>query len=78
MLQDLERERPMEIDPLDRCSGIGRLTQTPAPSIDAVLALVAQRGKIAGLYDGVPAQPIEERVRFLHNRVALIGDVNLI
>jgi 2-dehydropantoate 2-reductase len=60
MLQDLERGRPMEIDPLVTVvQEMGRLARIPTPSIDAVLALVAQRAKIAGLYDGVPAQPVE-------------------
>src|SRR2546421_1804302 len=53
MLQDLERARPMEIDPLVTVvQEMGRLTNTPTPALDAVLALVAQRAKIAGLYDG--------------------------
>jgi 2-dehydropantoate 2-reductase len=51
MLRDLERERPMEIDPLlFVVQEMGRLTQIPTPALDAVLALVAQRAKIAGLY----------------------------
>jgi 2-dehydropantoate 2-reductase len=29
---------------------MGRLTQIPTPAIDAVLALVTQRAKTAGLY----------------------------
>ncbi|MGZ5871464.1 MAG: ketopantoate reductase C-terminal domain-containing protein [Bradyrhizobium sp.] len=49
-LQDLERGRPMEIDPLvSVVQEMGRLTQTPTPALDAVLALVVQRAKIAGL-----------------------------
>jgi 2-dehydropantoate 2-reductase len=53
MLQDLERGRPMEIDPLVTVvQEMGRLTRTPTPALDTVLALVAQRAKIAGLYDG--------------------------
>jgi 2-dehydropantoate 2-reductase len=53
MLQDLERGRPMEIDPLVTVvQEMGRLTNIPTPALDAVLALVAQRGTIAGLYDG--------------------------
>jgi 2-dehydropantoate 2-reductase len=52
MLQDLERGRPMEIDPLVTVvQEMGRLTGIPTPALDAVLALVAQRGKIAGLYE---------------------------
>ena len=51
MLQDLERERPMEIDPLvSVVQEMGRLTEIPTPALDAVLALVAQRAGIAGLY----------------------------
>jgi len=52
MLQDLERGRPMEIDPLVTVvQEMGRLTGIATPALDAVLALVAQRGKIAGLYE---------------------------
>jgi 2-dehydropantoate 2-reductase len=51
MLQDLERGRPMEIDPLVTVvQEMGRLTKIPTPAIDAVLALVIQRAKVAGLY----------------------------
>ena len=60
MLQDLERGRPMEIDPLVTVvQEMGRLTEIPTPALDAVLALVAQRARIAGLYDGNvhPAEP---------------------
>ena len=50
MLQDLERGRPMEIQPLvSVVQEMGRLTETPTPALDAVLALVVQRAKIAGL-----------------------------
>ena len=52
MLQDLERSRPMEIDPLVTVvQEMGQLTKIPTPALDAVLALVAQRATIAGLYD---------------------------
>ncbi len=63
MLQDLERGRPMEIDPLVTVvQEMGRLTGIPTPSLDAVLALVAQRASIAGLY-GIqpPAAPVEAK-----------------
>jgi 2-dehydropantoate 2-reductase len=51
MLQDLERGRPMEIDPLVTViQEIGRLLDMPTPTIDTVLALVGQRAKIANLY----------------------------
>src|ERR1700761_6880146 len=52
MLQDLERGRPMEIQPLvSVVQEMGRLTETPTPALDAVLALVVQRAKVAGLYE---------------------------
>jgi 2-dehydropantoate 2-reductase len=58
MLQDLERGRPMEIDPLVTVvQEMGRLTGIPTPALDAVLALVAQRGKIAGLYEASVRAP---------------------
>jgi 2-dehydropantoate 2-reductase len=51
MLQDLERGRPMEIDPLVTVvQEIGQLLGVPTPTIDTVLALVQQRATIAGLY----------------------------
>jgi 2-dehydropantoate 2-reductase len=51
MLQDLERGRPMEIDPLVTVvQEMGRLTGIATPAIDAVLGLVIQRAKVAGLY----------------------------
>jgi 2-dehydropantoate 2-reductase len=53
MLQDLERGRPMEIDPLiSVVQEMGRLTDIATPALDAVLALVGQRARLAGLYDG--------------------------
>jgi 2-dehydropantoate 2-reductase len=39
---------------------MGRLTKIPTPALDTVLALVAQRAKIAGLYDGT-VQPAETK-----------------
>ncbi|MBN9585365.1 MAG: 2-dehydropantoate 2-reductase [Afipia sp.] len=51
MLQDLERGRPMEIDPLVTVvQEMGKLTNVPTPTIDTVLALTRQRAKVAGLY----------------------------
>ncbi len=51
MLQDLERQRPMEIDPLVTVvQEMGRLVGVPTPTIDTVLALVQQRARVAGLY----------------------------
>jgi 2-dehydropantoate 2-reductase len=51
MLQDLERGRPMEIDALvTAVQEMGRLVGVATPAIDAVLALVAQRARLAGCY----------------------------
>lgn len=51
MWQDLDQGRPMEIDALvGSVQELGRLTKTPTPTIDTVLALVQLRGKSAGLY----------------------------
>src|ERR1700742_4746547 len=61
MLQDLERGRPMEINPLvSVVQEMGRLTETPTPALDAVLALVVQRAKMAGL--GCTAGPVEAKI----------------
>jgi 2-dehydropantoate 2-reductase len=50
MLQDLERGRSMEIEPLvGVIQELGRLTQTPTPVVDLVLALVRQRAQTAHL-----------------------------
>ncbi|MCP5371363.1 MAG: 2-dehydropantoate 2-reductase [Hyphomicrobiales bacterium] len=51
MLQDLERGRPMEIDALvGAVAEVARLTGTPTPTLDTVLALVKQRARLAGCY----------------------------
>ncbi|ANB34949.1 2-dehydropantoate 2-reductase [Rhodovulum sulfidophilum] len=53
MLQDLDLGRPMEIDALvGSVQELGRITSTPTPAIDTVLALVALRARVAGLYGG--------------------------
>jgi len=50
-LVDLERGRPMEIDPLlGAVVEMGRLVKLPTPTCDVVLALVRQRARTAGLY----------------------------
>jgi 2-dehydropantoate 2-reductase len=52
MLQDLERAHPMD----------GRLTGIPTPALDAALAFVVQRAKVAGLYeDSIRAAEIKTR-----------------
>jgi 2-dehydropantoate 2-reductase len=51
MLQDLERGRSLEIDALvTAVQEIGRLVNVATPTIDAVLALVQERGRQAKLY----------------------------
>ncbi len=51
MLQDLERGRVMEIDPLVTVvQELGQLTSIPTPTIDIVLALVQQRASVAGAH----------------------------
>src|SRR6202166_3706236 len=51
MLQDLERGRSLEIDALvTSVQELRRLTGVSTPIIDAVLALVQERGRAAGLY----------------------------
>lgn len=51
MWQDLEMNRPMEIDALvGSVQELGRLTNTPTPTIDTVLALIKLRARSAGLY----------------------------
>jgi 2-dehydropantoate 2-reductase len=50
-LVDLERGRPMEIDPLlGAVVEMGRLVGLPTPACDVVLALVRLRARSAGLY----------------------------
>jgi 2-dehydropantoate 2-reductase len=51
MLQDLERGRSLEIDALvTAVAELARLTGIPTPVVDAVLVLVQERGRAAGLY----------------------------
>lgn len=51
MLQDLERRRPMEIDPMvTAVAELGDLTGIETPTIDTILALVRGRARQAGCY----------------------------
>ena len=51
MLQDLERGRSLEIDALVAAvQELGKLTATPTPALDILLALAQERGRQAGLY----------------------------
>ena len=48
MLQDLERHRSMEVEPLvGVVQELGRLTGIPTPTTDVVLALIRQRALVA-------------------------------
>jgi 2-dehydropantoate 2-reductase len=47
MLQDLERNRPLEIDALvETVAEMGRLVDIPTPTIDVVLSLVRLRARM--------------------------------
>jgi 2-dehydropantoate 2-reductase len=51
MLQDLERGRSLELDALVvAVQELGKLTSTPTPTVDILLALAQERGRQAGLY----------------------------
>jgi 2-dehydropantoate 2-reductase len=53
MLQDLERGRPMEIDALlGAVVELGGMTGSAMPVCEAILALVRERGRMAGCYAG--------------------------
>lgn len=57
-LVDLERRRPMEIDPLlGAVVEMGRLVGLPTPTCDVVLALVRQRARAIGCYPEIAADP---------------------
>jgi 2-dehydropantoate 2-reductase len=56
MLQDLERGRSLEIDALvGVVQELGRLTAVKTPIVDAVLALIKERARAAGLYSQLTA-----------------------
>jgi len=58
-LVDLERGRPMEIDPLlGAVVEMGRLVGRPTPTCDAIYALVRQRARAAGCYPETGADPL--------------------
>ncbi|WP_250454007.1 2-dehydropantoate 2-reductase [Caballeronia sp. ATUFL_M2_KS44] len=58
MLQDLEANRPMEIDPLlTVVQEMGRLVGQATPTIDTVLALIKLRGQIAEQSHRLAATP---------------------
>jgi 2-dehydropantoate 2-reductase len=56
MLQDLERGRSLEIDALvGVVQELGRLASVRTPVVDAVLALIKERGRALGLYSELAA-----------------------
>ena len=59
MLQDLERGRPLEIDALvTAVQELGRLSGTPTPTLDMVLALVRRLAIARGCYPSSPSARI--------------------
>ncbi|MBU2581433.1 MAG: 2-dehydropantoate 2-reductase [Alphaproteobacteria bacterium] len=55
MLQDLERGRKLELDALlTVVAEMARLVEVPTPTIDTVLALTQQMGRVAGVYPVYP------------------------
>jgi 2-dehydropantoate 2-reductase len=61
MLQDLEKQRPLELDALlTVVQELGRLVDVDTPIIDAVLALAQQMGRVAGVYPTFPEPRIGE------------------
>ncbi|MEQ8824349.1 MAG: 2-dehydropantoate 2-reductase [Filomicrobium sp.] len=55
MLQDLEKGRKLELDALlTAVAEMGRLVDVPTPTIDTVLALTQQMGRVAGVYPVFP------------------------
>ena len=52
MLQDFDKGRPIELDALvTAVQELGRLTGVPTPTVDAVQALTALKGRTAGVYE---------------------------
>ncbi len=55
MLQDLEKGRKLELDALlTAVVEMGRLVDVPTPTMDVVLALTQQMGRVAGVYPVFP------------------------
>ncbi|WP_072395841.1 2-dehydropantoate 2-reductase [Hyphomicrobium sp. CS1GBMeth3] len=61
MLQDLEKGRALELDALlTVVQEIGRLVEAPTPTIDVVLALAQQMGRVAGVYPTFPEVVLDD------------------
>ena len=60
MLQDLDKNRPIELDALlSAVQEMARIVDVDTPTIDTVLALTKQMGRVAGVYPVFP-EPDEE------------------
>ena len=61
MLQDLDKGRPIELDALlTSVQEIGRLVDVETPTIDVVLALTQQMGRVAKVYPTFPEATAED------------------
>jgi 2-dehydropantoate 2-reductase len=61
MLQDLEKGRPIELDALlTSVQEIGRLVDVETPTVDVVLALTQQMGRVAKVYPTFPEVTAED------------------
>jgi 2-dehydropantoate 2-reductase len=59
MLQDLDKKRPIELDALlTAVQEMARLVEVATPTIDIVLALTQQMGRVAGVYPVFPQDVI--------------------
>lgn len=59
MLQDLDKKRPLELDALlTAVQEMARLVEVATPTIDVVLALTQQMGRVAGVYPVFPQDVI--------------------
>ena len=70
MLQDLERDRGLEVEPLvGVVQELGRLTDVPTPTLDIVLALMRQRALVAEVVRGrMHHDPSPARLAMAGNR----------
>lgn len=61
MLQDLDKGRPLELDALlTVVQELGRLVDVQTPTIDTVLALAQQMGRVAKVYPTFPEETLAE------------------
>jgi 2-dehydropantoate 2-reductase len=61
MLQDLDKGRPLELDALlTVVQELGRLVDVQTPTIDTVLALAQQMGRVAKVYPTYPEETLTE------------------